>query len=261
MHYLLTGGHSGMGLALTQKLLAEGHTIGLIVRSESRKEQVQKLFPSEATLEIFVADLGKRKQIANLAQQIQTNWNKIDGLFNNAGLLLDKLYFSDYGNELQLEVNAISPYLLTQALLPVLAKGENPFVVNTATSGLDSKKSINIPAFKKPKKFTKLLGSYLDSKLMMVLLMNHLSNEQPNLRIVSVNPGAIKTKMTAGSGMPFWLKPIRNLFFKSPEYGAQNLYDAAFADKYQKSGIFVSEQKIRPMQYEITRPEIDQLLA
>ncbi|MEM6317896.1 MAG: SDR family NAD(P)-dependent oxidoreductase [Bacteroidota bacterium] len=261
MNFVITGGHSGMGLELTKKLLAEGHKIGLIVRSESRKKDTQKLFSIESAVDIFVADLSKRTEITDVANQIKSSWEKADGLFNNAGLLLDKLYYSDYGNELQLEVNSISPYLLTKALLPLLEKGDTPFVVNTATSGLDGKKSINIPAFKKPEKFTKLLGSYLDSKLMMVLLMNHLSEEAKKVRFVSVNPGSIKTKMTAGSGMPFWLKPIRNLFFKSPEFGAQNLYSAAFDAKYKASGIFVSEGKIRPMKYKITQAEVNQLLA
>ena len=81
------------------------------------------------------------------------------------------------------------------------------------------------------------------------------------MRFVSVNPGAVKTKMTAGGGMPFWLKPIRNLFFMSPERGAQSLYNAAFDSKYQSSGIFISEGKIRPMKFEITNKEINQLLA
>lgn len=260
MNFIITGGHSGMGLELSKKLLAEGHKIGLIVRSVSRKEDTQKLFSKESAVDIFVADLSKRDEIETVANQIKSSWEKLDGLFNNAGLLLDKLYYSDYGNELQLEVNGISPYLLTKALKPLLDRAEQPLVVNTATGGLNNKKSINIPAFKKPKKFTKLLGSYMDSKLIMVLLMNHLDKEWKDIRFVSVNPGAIKTKMTSGTGMPFWLKPIRNLFFMSPKRGGESLYKAAFDAKYKGSGIFISEGKIRPMKYEITEVEINQLL-
>ena len=258
---IITGGHTGIGLALTKKLIQEGHRIGLVVRSESRKKETIDLFPEGEAPEVFIADLSKRDQIAAVANTIAGSWDKIDGLFNNAGLLLDKLYLSDYGNELQLEVNGISPYLLTQSLKPLLDKAEEPFVVSTATSGLHSKKSFDIPAFKKPKKFVKLLGSYLDSKLILVLLMNYLDKEYTNVRFASVNPGPIKTKMTAGSGMPFWLVPLRNLLFKTPEKGAQTLYDAAFDPKYGQSGIYITEGKIRPLKCEINAADIEQLLA
>ncbi|MEM6802894.1 MAG: SDR family NAD(P)-dependent oxidoreductase [Bacteroidota bacterium] len=261
MNILITGGHSGMGLELSKKNLEKGHKVGLIVRSESRKKEAEKLFSGKNLPEIFVADLSKRNEIASVVQAISESWEKLDGLFNNAGVLLDELYYSEYGNELQLEINAISPYLLTRALKPLLDKADSPFVVNTATSGLEEKKMPDIPSLKKPQKFTKLFGSYLDSKLVMVALMNHLSGEWKNIRIISVDPGAIKTKMTAGKGMPFWLKPIRNLFFKSPEEGAQNLYNAAFNDGYTDSGIYVSKGKIKRIKAEIDTSNINELLA
>lgn len=260
MNIVITGGHSGMGFELSKKLLSKGHQIGLIVRSEKRKAETQKLFSPENKLKIFVADLGKRDEIKSVALEILSNFSNLDGIFNNAGVLLDKLYFSDYGNEMQLEINAISPYLLTIELLPLLEKSDNPFVVGTATDGLNNKKSIDIPAFKKPQKFTKLMGSYMDSKLTMVALMNHLSKEHKNIRFVSVSPGAIKTKMTAGDGMPFWLKPIRNLFFKSPEQGAESLYNGAFSDSIKGSGIYVSGGKVKDMKVSINKQEIIELL-
>ncbi|MEM7110216.1 MAG: SDR family NAD(P)-dependent oxidoreductase [Bacteroidota bacterium] len=261
MNILITGGHSGIGLELTKKILEKGHQVGLIVKSEARKSDAEHLFPGENKPEIFIGDLSDRGQIKAVAEELMAANGKLDGLFNNAGVLLDKLYLSKYGNELQLEVNAISPYLLTKELKPLLDKADKPFVINTATAGLNKQNSIDIPTFKKPKKFTKLFGSYLNSKLMLVLLMNHLSTQWQNVRIVNVDPGAIKTKMTAGDGMPFWLKPIRNLLFKAPEEGAQNLYDAGFKDNYlDRSGIYLSKGKIQKMQLEIDENQIDELL-
>ncbi|MEM9078761.1 MAG: SDR family NAD(P)-dependent oxidoreductase [Bacteroidota bacterium] len=257
---LLTGGHSGMGLELTKILKDEGHKIGLIVRNKKRENDATKELGNSPQIAFFFADLGKREDIKSVSEDLKTNWTKIDVIFNNAGVLLDKLYFSDYGNELQLEINALSPYLLTQELLPLLEKSQNPLIVNTATAGLQNKKSIDIPNFKKPKKFTKLTGSYLDSKLIMVLLMNYLNSKNENLRIVNVDPGAIKTKMTAGEGMPFWLKPIRNLFFKSPKNGAQKLYDAAFNTKYDGKGIYISGGKVKKMKIALNDKESEELL-
>ena len=143
----------------------------------------------------------------------------------------------------------------------MLDRADDPFVVSTATSGLHGIKSIDIASFKKPQKFTKLTGSYKDSKLMLVLLMNYLANSWNNIRFVSVNPGAIKTKMTAGEGMPIWLRPIRNLLFQSPEKGAMNLYTAAFDKKVNGSGILVEGRKTKSMSYTISDKEVKDLFA
>ncbi|MEO0507299.1 MAG: SDR family NAD(P)-dependent oxidoreductase [Bacteroidota bacterium] len=257
---LLTGGHSGMGLELTKMLLNEGHKIGLIVRNEKRKNDAREELGNTPQIDFFFADLSKREDIERVSDDIKTVWTKIDVIFNNAGVLLDKLYFSNYGNELQLEINALSPYLFTKELLPLLEKAQNPLIVNTATTGLQNKKSIDIPSFKKPKKFTKLTGAYIDSKLTMVLLMNYLNSKNENLRVINVDPGAIKTKMTAGDGMPIWLKPIRNLLFKSPKEGAQQLYEAAFDSKHSGKGLYISKGKVKKMQVVLSENELDVLL-
>lgn len=261
MNVLLTGGHSGMGLELTKKLLSEGNTIGLVVRNEKRAEDTRKELPEGAKVSFFFADLSKRGDIIHVAKQISEQWDSIDALFNNAGVLLDQLYYAESGNEMHLEVNGIAPYLLTEQLLPLLKKGNNPTVVSTATAAMNKKNEINVALVKKPVKFKKLVGSYMDSKLALVLLMNSLSKENSAIRFVSINPGAIKTKMTAGDGMPGWLKPLRNLLFKSPEVGGKNLYDAGFGDRYKGTGIYINGGKILPMKLEITEEQKKELLT
>ncbi|MEO0528674.1 MAG: SDR family NAD(P)-dependent oxidoreductase [Bacteroidota bacterium] len=260
MNIIVSGGHSGMGYELSKKLLSKGHKVGLIVRNAKRKEEAKRLFAAESSLDVFIADLSKREQIETVAHEIKSFWTGLDGIFNNAGVLLDKLYYSDYGNELQLEINAISPYLLTKSLLTILETSESPFVVSTVTAGLHNKKTVDIAAFKNPKKFTKLMGSYMDSKLTLVVLMNRLSRQFKKVRFINVDPGAIKTKMTSGSGMPILLRPIRNLFFKSPEYGADSLYNGAFNKNYQGSGIYLSGDKVKPIRVTISDEEIERLL-
>jgi len=204
--------------------------------------------------------LSKRKEIIKVANTVKSKWDKIDGLFNNAGILLEKAIYSEQGNEMQFEVNALTPYFLTTELKPLLDKSEKPFVVNTATGAMHKQKAIDVKELKRPKKFVKLLGSYLNSKFALVLLMNHLAKNWSNVRIVSIDPGSIKTKMTSGSGMPAWLKPIRNLLFSKPEKGANKIYNAAFnADFQDKSGIYISG-KIQPIQHQLTDSELEQMI-
>lgn len=70
---------------------------------------------------------------------------------------------------------------------------------------LHKQKSLDIPDLKHPKKFVKLTGSYLYSKLALVLMMNHLSAENPEVRIISADPGGNKTNMTSSEAVPFFM--------------------------------------------------------
>ena len=262
MNYILTGGHSGIGLELTKILLHEGHQLGLIVRSEKRKKDTIDLLGKDVTIDYFIADLSDRDEIIKVASAIASKYDSIDGLFNNAGLLADKAYYSKYGNEMQLEINAIAPYLLAKVLQPILAKAKNPFVVNTGTGGMHQQKKTVTSELKKPTKFVKLLGSYLNSKVAMMLMMNNLGEAFPNIRIVTVDPGPNKTKMTNGTGMPRWLLPIRNLFFPKPTKGAKKIHQATFDDIFQqKSGIYVTGNKIKPITLSYSDKEVQEILS
>lgn len=261
MNILITGGHSGMGLELTKRLLNEGHKLGLVVRNEKRKDEAIAQIGNSELIDFFYADLSIQKEVVKVASEVKEKWTKLDGIFNNAGVLLDKAYYSGQGNEMHFEVNALAPYILINELKPLLEKSEKPFVINTATGGMESKKSIDIDELKQPKKFVKLLGSYMQSKFAMTLLLNNFAKVNENIRVAHLNPGAIKTKMTSGSGMPALLKPIRNLLFSSPEKGANRIYNVAFDAKYaEQTGFFVNEGgKIKSFKKALTKSELNQL--
>lgn len=261
MNILLTGGHSGIGLELSKTLIKEGHKLGLILRNERKKDQAIKDLGT-SNIDFFFADLSKQEDIQNVAAEIATKWEKVDILFNNAGVLLENASYSAQGNEMHLEVNAIAPYTLTQRLKPILDKAENPTVVNTVTGGLENRKLGKIEELKRPQKFVKLFGSYMQSKAALLLMMNYLAKEWPQVRIVNVDPGPNKTHMTAAGGMPTWLKFVRNLMFPGPEVGGRKLYNATFNEEFkEKSGIYISWNSIHPVKNEISQQEIEQILA
>ena len=81
-----------------------------------------------------------------------------------------------------------------------------------------------------------------------------------DVRFFNVAPGAIKTPMTAGDGMPFWLKPIRNLLFKSPADGAARLYRAAMDPPATTPALLVAN-KVRPMKFELDEAGFRQVVA
>ena len=60
----------------------------------------------------------------------------------------------------------------------------------------------------------------------------------------NVNPGANKTTMTGGDGVPGILKLVGGLFFKPPTKGGNILYDAAF-NNYSRNPLLLDEGKER----------------
>ncbi|MEM6431690.1 MAG: SDR family NAD(P)-dependent oxidoreductase [Deinococcota bacterium] len=264
MNIILTGGHSGIGLELTKHLLQDEHHVGLILRNEARKQDAINALGTEDNLDFFYADLSNQEAVEKVAESIKASWTHIDGLFNNAGVLLDKLYTSPQGNEMHYEVNTLTPYALANHLKPLLESAESPFIINTVTGGLHQRKALEVDEFVKPTKFVKLLGSYMMSKLALTLLMTDLAREEnwSSIRIVNVDPGPNKTNMTSGSGMPVWLVPLRNLFFPEPTVGGKKLYDGAFAEAFKgQSGMYVSGSKIRPMIAKLTTSETEKVLS
>lgn len=261
MNLLLTGGHSGIGLELSKRLLKEGHHLGLVIRNEKRATEVREdLSANNDQVDFFYADLSKSEEVKKVAQDISNSWDQVDGLFNNAGVLLDKAYYSDRGNEMHFEVNTLAPYELTLGLKDKLTPGG--VVVNTVTGGLHRQKSLNIDEPRKPTKFVKLLGSYMHSKLALALMMKDLAGKWPEVRIVNADPGPNKTKMTADTGMPGWLKPIRNLLFPGPEKGGAKLYDAAFDSSIAGlSGIYYTGGSVKPMKFQLTESEIESIIS
>jgi NAD(P)-dependent dehydrogenase (short-subunit alcohol dehydrogenase family) len=262
MNIIITGGHSGIGLELTKRLLAEGKTVGLIVRDISKAQELLGGLEYFSRITFWQADLSKQSDIIAVAQAISSQWSSIDALFNNAGVLLDAVYTSPQGNEMHYEVNTLAPYLLTQALKPLLEAASKPVVVNTVTDGLDKHQSLPVNELLKPTKFRKLFGSYMHSKLALVLLMNDLAKEWQHIRVINVTPGPNKTPMTAGNGMPTWLQPIRNLFFAKPNKGADLLYRAAFEAQHStKTALYLQNNSTKHIKLSLKPSEKELLLS
>lgn len=261
---ILTGGHTGIGLELTKMLLKDGHKLGLILRDETRKKQLADELSIDG-IDFFYADLSIQNDVVSVAKQIAEQWDSVDILYNNAGVLLDDVYLSKQGNEMHFEVNTLAAWLLSQTLVSELRKKSGQecriTIINTVTDFLYKQKKFLSQPLLAPTKNKKLFGAYLQSKLALVLLMNNWGRHNKNLHILNVTPGATKTKMTAGSGLPLWVVPLRGLLFAKPSKGAKFLYDAAFKGSFdQLSNIIIQNNKVHYLHVEIDEDTEQQLL-
>jgi uncharacterized oxidoreductase len=133
---LITGGSSGIGLALAAGLLQRGHRVIACGRDAGRLLAAKSRL---SRLETIAADVSGAASRASLLTWLHQNAPELSMLVNNAGIQnrLD-LRSSDVfiqKVESEIAVNLTAPILLTIDVLPILQKSPNATVVNM-TSGL-----------------------------------------------------------------------------------------------------------------------------
>ena len=124
---IVTGGSSGIGTMIASALAANGAQVTIVGRKAEALEAVARDIGCSA----FVADLSKPDEIARLAQEIA---GPVDILVNNAGATWGAPFedFPTEGFDKVFALNARTPFLLTQALLPRLAGAR---IINISSVG------------------------------------------------------------------------------------------------------------------------------
>jgi NAD(P)-dependent dehydrogenase (short-subunit alcohol dehydrogenase family) len=134
----MTGGTSGLGLALVRRLGARGARVAFVARTARTVERVA----NETGACGIVGDVGRKEDIYPLALQIAGNLGGLDALINNASSLGPTplaLLADTQCEELDeaLAVNLIGPFRLTRALLGALAasarEGRGAVVINISS--------------------------------------------------------------------------------------------------------------------------------
>jgi len=135
----VTGGTSGLGLALVRMLLDGGARVAFIARNRDR---VERLMREKTRARGITGDVSQKGDIYSIAIQILGTLGGLDLLINNASSLgpvplapLADTNCEDF--ELALQTNLLGPFRLTKALLGALAasarEGGRPMVVNISS--------------------------------------------------------------------------------------------------------------------------------
>jgi NAD(P)-dependent dehydrogenase (short-subunit alcohol dehydrogenase family) len=202
---LVTGGARGLGLA-TARALAEAacavvigardKTLGEAAALSLRKDGLQ----AESVM-LDVINPAHRGQVVDY---LATTYGRLDSLINNAGVWLDNPVDAALCSNTvptiaertvrdTFEVNFFAPFLLTQALLPLLAKSVAGRIVNVssnlASNALHSDSS-STAWDTKP-------FAYSASKAALNSLTTHLAHalRDTSIKVNSVHPGWVRTAM------------------------------------------------------------------
>ena len=135
---LVTGATDGLGKRVARELAAKGTTVLLHGRSPHRLEATLEEIRSQTSSQkvgSYLADLSSLAAVRDLADRILSEYDRLDVLVNNAGIIVQERKESEDGYELTFAVNYLSHFLLTSLLLPLLKDSAPARVVNVASAG------------------------------------------------------------------------------------------------------------------------------
>src|SRR5262245_12729344 len=214
----VTGGTSGLGLALVRELAARGANVAFVARGADRVAEVRRELPG---VHGIVGDISIKEDIHPIAMQIVGELGGLDVLVNNASSLgpvpLRLLGDTDCEDpELALATNVVGPFRLTKALLGALSasarQGRGGVVLNVSSDAAVTP----YPGW----------GAYGASKAALHHLTRiwDLELAGSGIRFLSVDPGDMDTALHAVA-----VPDADRSTLKRPEDSARELLDAVAA--------------------------------
>ena len=185
---LITGAARGIGLEFVRHYLQAGWQVHACARNLQQAGELQQLAQDEAALRLHELDISSDSQISDLTAELEQQ--PLDLVINNAGIYGPKgLAFGEVTRDRWrqvLEVNTISPLMLTQALLGNLLEGRQKKVVMLSSKvGSISENSGGAGYY------------YRSSKTALNQVVKSLSIDLAELGIsvLAVHPGWVQTEM------------------------------------------------------------------
>jgi len=193
---IVTGGSSGIGLAIARALVQEGMRVTIAARDKKLLEQAHSQLVSlsvrDAAVLSLSTDISKSNEVQRMVRQTLTQFGRLDVLVNNAGIgrmaPLDKLEEKVWDEVLDINLKGV--FLCTQAVLPEMKRQRRGYIVNISSVG-------GKEAFEGG-------GAYCASKFgVMALTQTTLEEAKPyNIRATAICPGYVDTPMVAGVSVP-----------------------------------------------------------
>jgi short-subunit dehydrogenase len=182
-----------MGRELVFELLKEGASVAAVDISEKTLQETIELASVDAKrLSSYVLDISDEEAVLALPKQVATYHGKLDGVFNNAGIIQPMIKFEQLDNAFIkkiFDINTFGVFNLTKASLPYVKESDQGYIINTASMG----GFLPVPGqsiYGATKSAIKLWSEALYAEL-----------KDTNVQVSIVFPGAIKTNISTNSGL------------------------------------------------------------
>jgi NAD(P)-dependent dehydrogenase (short-subunit alcohol dehydrogenase family) len=189
---LITGGGRGIGKAIAAAYGRAGAKLALCARTAGDLEQtVAELRSQKIAVEGWLCDVSLEEPVKEFVAAAHKKLGRIDVLVNNAGVMTRPTPMTELDVkkwDYTMAVNLRGPFLITQVVLPIMMKQKSGSIINVS-SMIGRGAYANFLAYATSKwgleGFTQTLAAEARSS---------------NIRVNSVEPGYVATKLTGYNG-------------------------------------------------------------
>ncbi|XP_058862353.1 retinol dehydrogenase 13-like isoform X2 [Acipenser ruthenus] len=197
-------------------------------------------------------DLASLSSVRQFSREFNEREERLDILINNAGVMMCPKWLTEDGFEMQLGVNHLGHFLLTNLLLDKLKSSAPSRVVNVSSIAHKGGRVHFDDIFFEHSEYSPL-ESYRQSKLAVLLFSRELAHRLQGTGVTSysLHPGVIRTELGRHvlGGYPL-LKMIVSApslcLMKTPVQGAQTSIHCAVAEGLERSsGLYFSDCSLK----------------
>ena len=192
---LVTGANKGIGYEIARQLAERGYHVLVGARkADAGNQAAASLQKGGASAEFLEIDVSSRASVEKAAKTVAAQFDHLDVLVNNAGIMEDKSNITEVSDDLflrTLTTNTLGPLRVTQAFLSLLTKSPRASVVNMSSGlGQLSDMADTYPAY-----------SISKTALNAVTRQFAAALRDKGISVNSVCPGWVKTDM-GGANAP-----------------------------------------------------------
>lgn len=181
---LITGASRGIGEAFAQIFAEQGCSLILCARSAPELEGNQQRFEKLGIkCVVLAADVTKKEDVRHVVQTALKSFGKIDVLINNAGFAVYKplVETSDKDYQETVDVNLKGVFLFCREVVPIMEKQGEGLIINVSSgAGKTGYEGLSV---------------YCATKFAVEGLTQSLAQEVKNVKVCTVCPGPVNTKM------------------------------------------------------------------
>jgi 3-oxoacyl-[acyl-carrier protein] reductase len=190
---IITGAGKGIGKITAIALAKEGVHLGLIARTSSDLESLQRELTDNYGVKVYyaTADISKKAEVDAAVANLIEKLGSIDVLVNNAGM-------AQFGTLLDMDpdvweniikTNVLGTYYVTRAVLPAMLKQSSGNIINISSSAGERGNAT--------------ASAYSASKFAVIGMTESLMQEvrKSNIRVTALTPSTVNTDLARDAGL------------------------------------------------------------